>query len=140
MFVVLDTNHFTEFIDASALGANLMSRIDEREAQVFSCITAAEESLRGWLALLNRKKPGQEQLEAYSKLQRCLETLGKFSILPFDQDAANHFHRLQSERIPIGTMDLKIASICIAYDATLLSRNLVDFQKVPGLRVENWLD
>jgi tRNA(fMet)-specific endonuclease VapC len=117
-----------------------MRRIDEHKAQVFSCITAAEESLHGWLALLNRKKPGQEQLEAYAKLQRCLETLGKFSILPFDHDAADHFQRLQGERIPLGTMDLKLASICIAYDATLLSRNLVDFQKVPGLRVENWLD
>lgn len=37
-------------------------------------------------------------------------------------------------------MDLKIAAICIAHDAMLLSRNLVDFEKVPGLRVENWLD
>lgn len=137
MFVVLDTKHFTEFIDASALCEALMNRIDEREVQVLSCITAAEESIRGWLALLNRKKPGQEQLEAYSKLHRCLETLGKFSILAFDQDAADHFHRLQRERLQIGTMDLKIASICLAYDTTLLSRNLVDFRKVPGLRVEN---
>lgn len=40
----------------------------------------------------------------------------------------------------IGTMDLKIAAICLAHDATLLTRNLVDFEKVPGLRVENWLD
>ena len=32
------------------------------------------------------------------------------------------------------------ASICLAHDATLLTRNLVDFEKVSGLRVENWLD
>ena len=37
-------------------------------------------------------------------------------------------------------MDLKIASICIAHDALLLTRNLVDFEKVPRLKVENWLD
>jgi tRNA(fMet)-specific endonuclease VapC len=43
-------------------------------------------------------------------------------------------------KIRIGTMDLKIASICLAHDALLLSRNRVDFEKVPGLRVENWLD
>jgi hypothetical protein len=42
MFVVLDTNHFTEFIDASALGSILMGRIDEREAQVFSYIGLAD--------------------------------------------------------------------------------------------------
>ena len=35
------------------------------------------------------------------------------------------------EGVRIGTMDLKIASICLANDATLLTRNLVDFDKVP---------
>jgi len=38
------------------------------------------------------------------------------------------------------TQDLKIACICLAHDATLLTRNLADFKPVPGLRVENWLD
>jgi tRNA(fMet)-specific endonuclease VapC len=39
-----------------------------------------------------------------------------------------------------GTQDLKIASICLAHDATVLTRNEIDFNKVPGLSVENWLD
>jgi tRNA(fMet)-specific endonuclease VapC len=37
-------------------------------------------------------------------------------------------------------MDLKIASIALAHDATLLTRNTRDFAQVPGLRIENWLD
>jgi predicted nucleic acid-binding protein len=37
-------------------------------------------------------------------------------------------------------MDLTIASIALVYDALVLSANLHDFQKVPGLRLENWLD
>jgi tRNA(fMet)-specific endonuclease VapC len=36
-------------------------------------------------------------------------------------------------------MDLKIASIVLAHNAMLLSRNLRDFQQVPNLRVEDWL-
>ena len=43
-----------------------------------------------------------------------------------------------SQRIRIGTMDLKIAAITIANNATLLSRNLKDFNKVTGLEVEDW--
>jgi tRNA(fMet)-specific endonuclease VapC len=35
-------------------------------------------------------------------------------------------------------MDLKIAAICLANDATLLTRNSTDFGKVPALRTENW--
>ncbi len=37
-------------------------------------------------------------------------------------------------------MDLKIACIAITHDATLLTRNTVDFARVPGLHFENWLD
>jgi len=41
--------------------------------------------------------------------------------------------------VRIGSMDLKIASIALVHNALVLSANLQDFQKVPGLRVENWL-
>jgi tRNA(fMet)-specific endonuclease VapC len=37
-------------------------------------------------------------------------------------------------------MDLKIAAIALVNQALLLSANLRDFEKVPQLRVENWLD
>ena len=33
---------------------------------------------------------------------------------------------------------LKIVAIALAHNATLLSRNLVDFGKIPALRVEDW--
>ncbi|ETX07465.1 MAG: hypothetical protein ETSY2_11025 [Candidatus Entotheonella gemina] len=35
-------------------------------------------------------------------------------------------------------MDLRIASIALSRNMTVLSRNLVDFMRVPGLRVEDW--
>ena len=41
-------------------------------------------------------------------------------------------------KLRIGTMDLRIAAIAIAQDALFLSKNLTDFRKVPGLRVEDW--
>jgi tRNA(fMet)-specific endonuclease VapC len=37
-------------------------------------------------------------------------------------------------------MDLKIACIALVHDATLLTRNTVDFAHVPGLRFEKRLD
>lgn len=140
MFVVLDANHFTEFANGTPFGKQLMTHIKKRQAEVFTCIVAAEESLRGWLALVRSRTNGMNQLEPYARLHACIETLNKFTILSFDQEAALTFHRLQKEHPRTGTMDLKIAAICLAHDAMLLTRNLSDFQHIPGLRVENWLD
>lgn len=140
MQVILDTNHFRELVEEGPLGLRLLSRIDERNAGVFTCIVVAEESIRGWFAVLNRERPGHAQLYAYHELQRAVEALGKFDILSFDQRAADVFADLRRRLPRAGTMDLKIASICIANSALLLSRNLSDFEHVPGLQVENWLD
>ncbi len=36
--------------------------------------------------------------------------------------------------------DLRIAAICLAHDLTLVTGNVRHFERVPGLRVENWLE
>lgn len=35
-------------------------------------------------------------------------------------------------------MDLRIASIALVEDATVLTANTIDFEKVPGLRIDDW--
>ena len=79
-------------------------------------------------------------MEGYARLRSCLQALAKLTVLPFDREAADIFHDLQARHRRTGTMDLKIAAICIVHDATLLTRNIGDFDGLGGLRVENWLD
>ncbi len=140
MFAVLDTNHFREYTHGTALGATLRARIIAAQPDLFTCIVAAEESLSGWIALIRKNKAGPAQLQGYQRLQACIEALGKLSVLPFDQESAVIFQALAQTHPRIGRMDLKIAAICITHDALLLSRNLADFEQIPGLRTENWLD
>jgi tRNA(fMet)-specific endonuclease VapC len=83
---------------------------------------------------------GPEQVGIYERMQESLTAAMKLGLLPFDDDAATVFVALRKEFRRLGTMDLKIAAICLVHDATLLTRNLVDFAKIPDLRVENWLD
>ena len=140
MFVVLDTNHFTELVDGSAPTNRLKARLDAVNAAAFTTIVTYQEVSQGWCALINRKPAGRDQVFHYAQNQHSMAMLNELTVLPFDDEAATHFHHLQDQRIRVGTMDLKIASICIAQSATLLTRNLIDFDKIPGLRVENWLD
>lgn len=107
---------------------------------LFSCIIAAEESLQGRISFIRGKRSGALQVEGYARLQSTIEALASLTILPFDGEAARVFQALQSLKLKIGTMDLKIAAICLVHDAVLLTRNLGDFQRVPGLKLENWLD
>ncbi|OYV73855.1 MAG: hypothetical protein B7Z74_03225 [Deltaproteobacteria bacterium 21-66-5] len=66
--------------------------------------------------------------------------MSDWEIVAFDERAAEQFTGLRRQRLRIGTMDLKIASIALVDDATLVTANLRDFSQVPGLRCENWLE
>ncbi len=96
--------------------------------------------MRGWLAEIRRRADPTEQIAAYDRLVRQVELFAAWLILPWDLDAVEWFRRFRQERIRIGTQDLKIASVVLAHDATLLTRNTQDFVQVPGLKFENWLD
>ena len=140
MFVVLDTNHFREVAAATPLAANLDRKAAQERAEIFLSIITVQEAVGGWLALINSMQAGRDQIAGYTSFQRTITAFHQFDLLPFDTEAAAIFHRLKSAHPRTGTMDLKIAAICLAYDAMLLTRNLSDFQHIPGLRVENWLD
>ncbi len=140
--LILDTDHISVLERANSVErARLIHRLNQvgKEAVVATIISYEEQS-RGWLAYVARARSVADQVEAYHKLSRHLETYRGLTVLHFDQQAAKHFERLTSNRIKIGTLDLKIAAITLANDATLLSRNLKDFEKVPELDVQNWLE
>ena len=77
-------------------------------------------------------------VRGYELIEAAMSDYGRFQRLSFDRTAAEQFLDLRSQKIRIGTMDLRIASITLTHNFTLLTRNTVDFTKVPGLRVEDW--
>lgn len=108
------------------------------ESQVLVSIISYEEQMRGWLALMNRITAVDQQAAYYKRLEEVLYFYSTMSLVSFDSRVVDQFQALWVQRIRIGTMDLKIAATALAYDATLVTRNLGDFSKVPGLRLEDW--
>jgi tRNA(fMet)-specific endonuclease VapC len=68
---------------------------------------------------------------------------GALTVLPFDREAAEAYGslraRLEADGRRLAEPDLRIASIALARDLTLVTANVRHFDRVPGLRVENWL-
>lgn len=68
---------------------------------------------------------------------------GALTILPFDDSAADVYGRLRAELEsggqPLAEPDLRIASIALSRDLTVVTGNTRHFTRVPDLVVENWL-
>ena len=68
--------------------------------------------------------------------------LQPFEVLPFDHEAADEYARLRFELEhigrPIGERDLLIASIAVARGLIVVTHNVSEFGRLPGLIVEDW--
>ncbi|MGI9056115.1 MAG: type II toxin-antitoxin system VapC family toxin [Pyrinomonadaceae bacterium] len=106
--------------------------------RITTTIITFEEQMRGWMAYLARMRSIDEQVFAYETLKQYFDYFKTLTIIEFDNNAAEIYKNLKSQKIRIGSMDLKIASIAISRKAILVSRNLKDFEQVPDLIVQDW--
>jgi tRNA(fMet)-specific endonuclease VapC len=106
--------------------------------ELFTTIITFEEQMRGWLSYIAKSRTIEQQILAYQMLHSFLESFLNTAVLDFDGNAAKVFQDLRSQKIRIGVMDLKIASVAISHKAILVSRNVKDFEGVPNLVVNDW--
>ena len=63
-------------------------------------------------------------------------------VLPLDETVGPHYAKLRAQLeqagTPIGANDTLIAAHALALGATLVTAD-IEFTRVPGLQVENWL-
>ena len=114
-----------------------LQRLPDDDLVVTTIITFGEE-LGGWLPACRRAPDGAARARAYARLQRGLDFYRQWVCLPFDEAAATIFDQLRMQRLRVGTNDLAIAAITLAVRGTLVTRNTVDFQRIPGLVLEDW--
>lgn len=121
------------------LGSRLQESLDKFPVdEIFTTIISFEEQMRGWLAFIAKSRSAEQQVFAYGRLHSALNDYKNANVLDFDESAAQVFHELKSQKLRVGTMDLKIAAIAIANNAILISRNLADFEQIPNLTVQDW--
>ena len=101
-------------------------------------IISFQEQIQGWLAYSARARKPVQIVLAYEKLEAIWRSFLKMNVLSFNAEAEACFQAVRGQCRRLQTMDLRIASIALTTDATLLSRNLRDFRQVPRLKVEDW--
>ena len=101
------------------------------------CVISLHEQLLGAHTFLNQAKNSAGLVRGYALLERLPRDYLTFALLSFDPPSAAICDRLLVQNLRVGTMDLRLASIGLSRNLTVLTRNLRDFSRVPGLRSED---
>lgn len=77
-------------------------------------------------------------------LEKIKKIIHPDQVLPFDYLSSFFYGKirgsLEKKRTYVDPSDLRIASIALAHNMTVITRNVRDFLRVPDLKVENWID
>lgn len=127
----LDTNACIRILNQSSLP--LVQRLAQHEpAEIRLSSVVKAELLFG----ARRSERVRENLELLARF------FAPFVCLPFDDRCAEEYGLIRATLAelgtPIGPNDLMIAATARAYDLTLVSHNISEFSRVPGLHVQDW--
>jgi tRNA(fMet)-specific endonuclease VapC len=122
--------------------SKVVERWRQETDQVVVSIVSRIEIFQGRYATMLKAANGSDLKLAQQRLDRAERDLRPFDVLPItDAVGAKFDELLRSKRTQqVGRADLLIACVVLSRNATLVTRNIKDFKRVPGLRLENWAD
>ncbi len=125
-----------------AAHSQVTEHFEKEQDEVATTIITRIEMLEGRFASVLKAADGQKLLQAHQRLRETEYNLTTLPIVPLDSKAAMEFDKLrQNKKLKkIGRKDLLIASIALANQTTLVTRNTKHFVHVAGLKLENWAD
>jgi tRNA(fMet)-specific endonuclease VapC len=139
MTYLLDTDHLSILQrKAGPEYLRLATWITQFTALDFACcVVSLHEQLLGAHAFLDQAKNTGGLIRGYELMERLPRDYLTFDLLPFDTPSAAIYDRLLAQNLRIGTMDWRLAAIALSRNLIVLTRNLRDFGRVPGLSVED---
>jgi tRNA(fMet)-specific endonuclease VapC len=104
-------------------------------------VIVIEEVIRGRLNIIRHAEAGKAKVNlerAYELFQETFSKTRWLQVLSYTASAESLYRQWRQQGIRVSTHDLRIAAICVANNAKLISRNRRDFERVPGLAIEFW--
>lgn len=130
---LLDTNICIDFLHGELEDGYRLMRESPRRLFKLPAIVVGELLLGVEKAPLKWRQREQRKVEVF---------LEEFEVVPFDASCARAFAKmraeLESRGMTIGPMDMMIAATALANNAVLVTNNVREFIRVPGLSFESW--
>lgn len=103
----------------------------------FVTIISFHEQVNGWVKLIAHTKDEADLVRGHTELKHVLSTFAESQVLAFNKSATVVYSELRRNCIRVDAMGLLIATIAIANRMTLLTRNSVDFERVPNPLIDD---
>lgn len=109
------------------------------DTTIFISAVSLQEQMKGWLGRLVRLNKPDQVSDWYDRLVlRLFPVWKKYPLLSFSEPAIARFENLRSMKLQVASMDLRIAAVALENTLTVVTRNLRDFGRVPGLPIVDW--
>ncbi len=137
---ILDTDHLALLEQRRGVECeNLIARMARHSpSSFFATIASFHEQVNGWNQYLAKAISSEGVIKGYHRLELLLTNYSEAQVLSFGSSAAEIYDELRNQRIRVATMDLRIGAIALANQMTILTRNTVDFERIPNLSFEDW--
>lgn len=136
---ILDSDHLSLLQNRkSDESMRLLFRMSAQpRSHFFVAIVSFHEQVNGWIGYISKSKDSSGLVRGYMKLNGILSNFAKAQVLPFSTAAAHIYDELKTQSPRVGAMDLRIGAIALANQMTVLTRNTVDFERIPNLMIED---
>ncbi|HXH11467.1 MAG TPA: type II toxin-antitoxin system VapC family toxin [Alphaproteobacteria bacterium] len=140
MKYLFDTDHISiSQRQAGSEYATLLMRVAQHPPTDLACsIISFHKQILGCHTYISQARRAEDVVRGYGMLAQVLRDFTEALVIPFDAAAPVVCEGLVAQRVRVGTMDLRIAAIALSREMVLVTRNVSDFRKVPGLRIEDW--
>jgi tRNA(fMet)-specific endonuclease VapC len=138
--LLLDTDHISLALRGNPKIVDRLQHL--RKSQWAVSVISIQEIFNGWIGSLNDPRYKDQQVELYTRLWQSNEFFQRAQVLNFDTSANTTYKQLLQKYPHLNKRrlekDVKIASVAIANQMILVTRNQRDFVLVPGLQIEDW--
>ena len=138
---ILDTDTFTHIYKQNPKALEGLKKVESSDNVAITVVTKSE-VLRGRIEFLLKASNASDLEKAQRFLYESEIFLVQWPVIDFRKESLLKFEALNSSSKlrKIGHNDLLIASICLTENATVVTRNTKDFERVPNLKLANWID